>query len=41
MTIDLRNVAFIIKEIWWEGDLLKGRCETANTAVGRDMKGLN
>ena len=40
MTIDLRNVAFIIKEIWWEGNLLKGRCETANTSVGRDMKGL-
>lgn len=40
MTIDLRNVAFIIKEIWWEGDLLKGRIETANTACGHDMKGL-
>lgn len=40
MTIDLRNVAFLIKEIWWEGNLLKGRIETANTAVGRDMKGL-
>ena len=40
MTIDMRNIAFIIKEIWWEGDLLKGRLETADTAVGRDMKGL-
>jgi hypothetical protein len=40
MTIDLRNVAFLIKEIWWEGNILKGRCETANTSVGRDMKGL-
>lgn len=40
MTIDLRNVAFIITEIWWEGDLLKGRIETANTECGRDMKGL-
>ena len=40
MTIDLRNVAFLIKEIWWEGNLLKGRIETANTAIGRDMKGL-
>lgn len=40
MTIDLRNVAFIITEIWWEGNLLKGRCETADTAVGHDMKGL-
>lgn len=40
MTIDLKNVAFLIKEMWWEGDLLKGRCETADTAIGRDMKGL-
>ena len=40
MTIDMRNIAFIIKAIWWEGDLLKGRLETADTAVGRDMKGL-
>lgn len=40
MTVDLRNVAFIIEEIWWEGNLLKGKCETANTACGHDMKGL-
>lgn len=40
MTVDLRNVAFLIKEIWWEGNLLKGRCTTANTSVGKDMKGL-
>ena len=40
MTIDLRNVAFIITEIWWEGDLLKGKLETASTSVGKDMKGL-
>lgn len=40
MTVDLRNIAFIIKEFWWEGNLLKARCETANTAVGRDMMGL-
>lgn len=40
MSIDLTNVAFIIKEIWWEGDLLKGRCETTNTSLGRDMRGL-
>lgn len=33
MTIDMRNIAFLIKEIWWEGDLLKGRLETANTSV--------
>lgn len=40
MTIDQRNIAFLIHELWWEGDLLKGHCETADTAVGRDMMGL-
>jgi hypothetical protein len=40
MTIDQRNIAAIITEFWWEGDLLKGKLETARTAVGRDMKGL-
>jgi hypothetical protein len=40
MTIDQRNIAAIITEFWWEGNLLKGRLETANTSVGRDMKGL-
>ena len=40
MTIDQRNIAAIINRIWWEGDLLKGELETADTAVGRDIKGL-
>ncbi len=40
MTIDHHNIACIITEFWWEGNLLKGRVETANTAVGKDMKGL-
>jgi hypothetical protein len=40
MTIDQRNIAAIVKEFWWEGNLLKARVETANTSVGRDMKGL-
>lgn len=40
MTIDQRNIAALIKEFWWEGNLLKARLETANTAIGRDMKGL-
>jgi hypothetical protein len=40
MTVDQRNIACLIKEFWWEGDLLKARVETANTAIGRDMKGL-
>jgi hypothetical protein len=40
MTIDWNNAGCIIKEFWWEGNLLKGRCETCNTAKGRDLKGL-
>jgi hypothetical protein len=40
MTIDQKNIAAILKEFWWEGNLLKGKIETANTSVGRDMKGL-
>ena len=40
MTIDQRNIAFVIDQIWWEGNLLKARCETADTAVGHDMMGL-
>jgi len=40
MTIDQRNIAAIIKEFWWEGNLLKAKVETANTAIGRDMMGL-
>ena len=40
MTIDQRNIACIIKEFWWEGNLLKGKIETCDTAIGRDMKGL-
>ena len=40
MTIDQRNIAFVIDQIWWEGNLLKAKCETADTAVGHDMMGL-
>ena len=40
MTIDQRNIAAIIKEFWWEGNLLKAKIETANTAIGKDFKGL-
>ncbi len=39
-SIDHRNIAYIVKSWWWEGDLLMGKCETANTDCGRDMKGL-
>jgi hypothetical protein len=34
------NIAFLIKRFWWEGNLLMGECETANTARGKDMAGL-
>lgn len=40
MTIDVRNAVCVITELFWEGDLLKGRCETLNTQLGRDFKGL-
>ena len=40
MTIDLSNVSFRILEMWFEGNLLKGKCETLNNAKGRDMAGL-
>lgn len=39
-TIDMRNIAGLIEEVWWDGDLLKARCKTADTAIGRDMAGL-
>lgn len=39
-TIDPRNLAFLIKEFWWEGNLLKAKCETCSTAIGKDMAGL-
>lgn len=40
LTIDQRNIACMVKEFWWEGNLLKAKIETADTAIGRDMKGL-
>lgn len=39
-TIVQTNAAFIIEKMWWEGNLLYGLCETANTTLGRDMAGL-
>lgn len=39
-TIDLRNVAFLIENLWWDGDLLKATCKTASTMAGKDMAGL-
>ena len=34
------NIAFLIHKVWWEGNLLMGECETANTSRGKDMAGL-
>lgn len=38
--VDMRNAAFMIESFWWEGNLLKGKCKTLDTACGRDMAGL-
>jgi hypothetical protein len=40
MYIDQQRISHIIKETWWEGNLLKARVMTANTQAGRDLKGL-
>ena len=40
MSIDHTRISHIIKETWWEGNLLKGRIMTANTQAGRDLMGL-
>ena len=37
---DQSNISHIVTKTWWEGNLLKGIVETANTSVGRDFKGL-
>ena len=34
------NISHIVKDFWWEGNLLKGKVEAANTAVGNDFEGL-
>lgn len=38
--VDMRNAAFRIDEFYWEGNKLYGRCQTLDTALGRDMAGL-
>jgi len=38
--IDQSNISHIIQDIWWKGNLLYGRVETALTARGKDMQGL-
>jgi hypothetical protein len=39
-TVDPRNIAFVVNDLYWDGDLLKAHCETADTEAGRDMMGL-
>ena len=39
-TIDPRNLAYLIEDIHWENNLIKARCQTCDTAIGRDMMGL-
>lgn len=38
--IDMNNLSHIVTKYWWEGNLLWGEIETANTRVGRDFQGL-
>ncbi|QXN67889.1 hypothetical protein FPHOBKDP_00135 [Listeria phage LPJP1] len=38
--IDQRNISHIVTEAKFDGNRLIGRVETADTSVGRDMKGL-
>jgi len=38
--IDQSNLSHLITNVWWEGNLLKGRVETCLTERGRDMQGL-
>lgn len=38
--IDQRNISHIVTKYWWEGNLLWGEIETANTSAGRDFQGL-
>lgn len=38
--IDQKNITHIVTKVWWEGNTLMGRIETAATDAGRDMYGL-
>ncbi|QDJ97775.1 hypothetical protein PALS2_150 [Staphylococcus phage PALS_2] len=40
MYIDQRNISHIVTRTWWNGNKLMGEVETAQTAAGKDMKGL-
>lgn len=38
--IDQTNISHIVTSTKWEGNLLKGIVETAQTSIGKDMRGL-
>lgn len=38
--LDQTNISHIVTEVWWEGNILKGIVEAANTARGKDFDGL-
>ena len=38
--IDHSNISHIINKVWWEGNLLHGEVEAANTSCGKDFDGL-
>ena len=38
--IDQSNISHIVTSVKWEGNILKGIVETAQTSIGNDMKGL-
>ena len=43
MTIDMKNIACVIKEMYWDPkdpNLLLGNVETAGTSIGKDLAGL-
>jgi hypothetical protein len=36
--VSLKNASHVVKEVWWEGDELKGRLELLNTPSGNIVK---
>lgn len=38
IVVSLKNASHIVKELWWEGDELKGRVELLNTPSGNIVK---
>ena len=38
--MDQSNISHIVTSVWWEGNILKGYVEAANTARGADFDGL-